>query len=124
MGGDYLNKNGASAGKGWALLTVAGTMEPLWVVAMKLSEGFTDLFWAVVTVIFLALSMYLLALAMKCKIPLGTAYSIWVGIGAIGSLIAGIILFDEPSDLLRMGFVLLIVIGIVGLQLTGGEEGC
>jgi|UPI00038142A8 quaternary ammonium compound-resistance protein SugE len=124
MGGDYLNKNGASAGKGWALLTVAGTMEPLWVVAMKLSEGFTDLFWAVVTVIFLALSMYLLALAMKCKIPVGTAYSIWVGIGAIGSLIAGIILFDEPSDLLRMGFVLLIVVGIVGLQLTGGEEGC
>ncbi|WP_236993860.1 DMT family transporter [Methanomassiliicoccus luminyensis] len=119
-----MNKNGASAGKGWALLTVAGTMEPLWVVAMKLSEGFTDLFWAVVTVIFLALSMYLLALAMKCKIPVGTAYSIWVGIGAIGSLIAGIILFDEPSDLLRMGFVLLIVVGIVGLQLTGGEEGC
>lgn len=113
-----------SAARAWSYLVAAGAMEPLWVVAMKLSEGFTDLIWAVACVVFLALSMYLLALALKCRIPVGTAYSIWVGIGAIGSLIAGIFLFDESSDLLRMGFVLLIVVGIVGLQLTSGGERC
>ena len=108
--------------KGWTCLILAGLFEPLWVVSMKYSEGFTDLSWAAATFILLFFSMYFLALALKSKIPMGTAYSIWVGIGAIGALIAGIILFNESSDMIRLGFVLLIVIGVVGLQITSHPE--
>ncbi|MHC1680123.1 MAG: multidrug efflux SMR transporter [Methanomassiliicoccales archaeon] len=102
----------------WTLLVVAGLLEPVWVTAMKLSEGFTDIPWAVATFVALFFSMYLLGKALKMSIPMGTAYAVWVGIGAIGALIVGILLFNEPSDLLRLFFVLLIVIGIVGVQVT------
>ena len=89
---------------------------------MKYSEGFTDELWVAATFIFLFFSMYFLALALKSKIPMGTAYSIWVGIGAIGALIAGIVLFNESSNMVRLGFVLMILIGIVGLQTTSRSE--
>ena len=102
----------------WTLLVVAGLLEPVWVTAMKLSEGFTVLLWAVATFVFLFFSMYLLGKALKMSIPMGTAYAVWVGIGAIGALIVGILLFNEPSVLLRLFFVLLIVVGIVGVQVT------
>jgi quaternary ammonium compound-resistance protein SugE len=102
----------------WAFLIVAGLLEPVWVTAMKLSEGFTDLPWAAATFVALFFSMYLLGKALKMSIPMGTAYAVWVGIGAIGALIVGILLFNEPSDLLRLFFVLLIVIGIIGVQMT------
>lgn len=102
----------------WTLLIVAGLLEPVWVTAMKLSKGFSDLPWAAATFIFLFFSMYLLGKALKMSIPMGTAYAVWVGIGAIGALIVGILLFNEPSDLLRLFFVMLIVAGIVGVQVT------
>jgi len=102
----------------WTLLVVAGLLEPVWVTAMKLSEGFTDIPWAAATFVALFFSMYLLGKALKMNIPMGTAYAVWVGIGAIGALIVGILLFNEPSDLLRLFFVLLIVVGIVGVQVT------
>ena len=102
----------------WAMLVIAGLLEPVWVTAMKLSEGFTVIPWAAATFIVLFFSMYLLGRLLKMNIPMGTAYAVWVGIGAIGALIAGILLFNEPSDLLRLFFVLLIVVGIVGVQVT------
>lgn len=102
----------------WTMLVVAGLLEPVWVTAMKLSEGFTNIGWAAATFVFLFFSMYLLGRALKMRIPMGTAYAVWVGIGAIGALIVGILLFNEPSDLLRLFFVLLIVVGIVGVQVT------
>ncbi len=102
----------------WTLLVMAGLLEPVWVTAMKLSEGFTDIVWAAATFIALFFSMYLLGKSLKMNIPMGTAYAVWVGIGAIGALIVGILLFNEPSDLLRLFFVLLIVVGIVGVQVT------
>ncbi|MCE5295937.1 MAG: multidrug efflux SMR transporter [Euryarchaeota archaeon] len=108
--------------RGWMFLVLAGMLEPVWIVSMKLSEGFTDVAWATATFIFLFGSMYLLAQALRSKIPMGTAYSIWVGIGAIGALIAGILLFEESSEMIRMGFVMLIIVGIVGLQVTSGKE--
>ncbi|MDD1772493.1 MAG: multidrug efflux SMR transporter [Methanomassiliicoccales archaeon] len=113
---------GVSERKAWAFLALAGCFEPLWVVSMKLSEGFTDIPWVTATFIFLTFSMYFLALALKGKLAMGTAYSVWVGIGAIGALIAGILLFDESSDPLRLGFVALIIVGIVGLQVTAKER--
>ena len=102
----------------WTLLVVAGLLEPVWVTAMKLSEGFTDIPWAAATFLFLFFSMYLLGKALKMSVPMGTAYAVWVGIGAIGALVVGILLFHEPSDLLRLFFVLLIVLGIMGVQVT------
>ncbi len=114
--------NVSKASNGWTYLILAGLLEPIWVVSMKYSQGFTDILWAAATFIFLFFSMYFLALALKSKIPVGTAYSIWVGIGAIGALIAGIILFNESSDIIRLGFVLLIIVGIAGLQTTSRKE--
>jgi quaternary ammonium compound-resistance protein SugE len=108
--------------RGWMFLVLAGVFEPVWIVSMKLSEGFTDIAWAAATFIFLFGSMYFLAQALRSKIPMGTAYSIWVGIGAIGALIAGILMFEESSEMIRMAFVLLIIVGIVGLQVTSGKE--
>ena len=75
----------------WATLVVAGLLEPVWVTAMKLSEGFTDVIWGAATFVFLFFSMYLLGKALKMNIPMGTAYAVWVGIGAIGALVVGIL---------------------------------
>jgi len=118
MTGNVPIENGGSNNSAWTVLVLAGLLEPVWVTAMKLSEGFTVLLWAVATFVFLFFSMYLLGKALKMSIPMGTAYAVWVGIGAIGALIVGILLFNEPSDLLRLFFVLLIVVGIVGVQVT------
>jgi quaternary ammonium compound-resistance protein SugE len=115
---DCWNEHTSPNGKGWIYLFLAGLLEPMWVVSMKYSQGFTDILWVLATFVFIILSMYFLALALKSKIPIGTAYSIWVGIGAIGALIAGILLFNESSDIIRLGFVVLIITGIVGLQAT------
>jgi quaternary ammonium compound-resistance protein SugE len=114
--------DGPMISKGWIFLILAGLFEPVWVVSMKYSQGFTDILWATATFIFLFFSMYFLALALKSKIPIGTAYSIWVGIGAIGALTAGILLFNESSDIVRLGFVLMIIVGIVGLQTTSRDN--
>jgi len=108
--------------RSWALLTAGGCLEPAWVVAMKWSVGFTVPSWSIVTLAVMGASIYLMSLSIKLGIPVGTAYSIWVGIGAVGSLIAGILLFGEPSDVLRLFFVILIVVGIVGLRVTGPRE--
>ena len=106
-------------GRAWATLVVAGLLEPVWVTTMKLSDGFTDIEWAAATFVFLFLSMYMLGKALGMKVPMGTAYAVWVGIGAIGSLVVGMLLFNEPHDLMRLFFMLLIVIGIAGAQVTG-----
>ena len=106
-------------GRAWATLVVAGLLEPVWVTTMKLSDGFTDIEWAAATFVFLFLSMYMLGKALGMKVPIGTAYAVWVGIGAIGSLGVGMLLFNEPHDLMRLFFMLLIVIGIAGAQATG-----
>jgi quaternary ammonium compound-resistance protein SugE len=119
VGAPYERRNDAfDQRKGWAFLVLAGLFEPLWIVSMKYSKGFTQTIWGLATFVFLFFSMYFLAQALKSKMPMGTAYSIWVGIGAVGSLIAGILLFNEPSDIIRLGFVLMIMIGIVGLHAT------
>jgi len=111
-------KEPQACGRAWGFLVVAGLLEPVWATSMKLSEGFTVMSWAAATFVFLALSMYFLGKAMKMKLSMGTAYAVWVGIGAVGALVLGILLFDEPSDLTRLFFVMLIVVGIVGVQIT------
>ncbi len=99
----------------WLLLIIAGLLEVVWAIAMKRSEGFSRLWPSVITLVGMIASFYLLARAMKV-LPLGTAYPIWVGIGAVGAAIAGAVLFKDRFTLAHAGFVALIVVGIVGLK--------
>lgn len=101
----------------WALLVIAGLFEVGWAVGLEYSEGFSRLWPSVLTIVCLAASMLLLARAVE-SLPLGTAYTVWTGIGAVGAATLGIVLFDEPASLARAGFLSLIVLGVVGLNLT------
>ncbi len=103
-------------GLAWTLLLLAGLLEVVWVMTMKASAGFTKPSWAVATMVAAGLSFWLLGLAMKL-LPAGTAYPVWVGIGAVGAFIFGIVFFHEPAGLARIACVGLIVLGIVGLKL-------
>ena len=101
----------------WLILFVAGCFEVCWAIGLKYSQGFTNPRWAVFTVITLALSMFLLAYSLK-SLPVGTAYAVWTGIGAVGTAILGIVLFDEPREFMRIFCIMLIVAGIAGLKLA------
>ena len=100
----------------WTYLVIAGLMEIGWATGLKYSEGFTKPLASVVTAILMIASFYFLSLALK-TLPIGTAYAIWTGIGAVGTAIIGIILFGESREALRIICMLLIVAGIVGLKL-------
>ena len=101
----------------WIILFLAGLFEIAWAIGLKYSEGFTKLTPSIITIITMFISFYLLSLALK-SLPLGTAYAIWVGIGTIGTVIAGIMLFGESMTLIRVISILFILIGIVGLKFT------
>jgi quaternary ammonium compound-resistance protein SugE len=101
----------------WIWLTLAGCLEIVWAVGLKYTEGFTRPWPSVVTGAAMLASIYFLALAVR-TIPIGTGYAVWTGIGAVGVAILGMILFNEPRDLLRIGSILLIIAGIAGLKLV------
>lgn len=101
----------------WLLLAVAGLFEIGWAVGLKYTDGFTRLWPSVGTGLAMVVSVVLLALAVR-TLPIGTAYAVWTGIGAAGTVILGIVLFGEPATLLRLLFVGLIVAGIAGLKLV------
>jgi quaternary ammonium compound-resistance protein SugE len=101
----------------WIYLAVAGVLEIVWAIGLKYSEGFTRPLASTVTVAAMAASMWCLALALK-EIPIGTGYAVWVGIGAVGTAILGIVLFGESAAWPRLACVALILAGIVGLKLT------
>ncbi len=101
----------------WVYLFAAGLLEICWVLGMKYSQGFTKLGPSVFTIITLSLSMYLLAKSVSV-IPVGTAYGIWVGIGAIGAAAMGILLFHEPVTPSRLIFLGMLFVAIIGLKLT------
>jgi quaternary ammonium compound-resistance protein SugE len=101
----------------WAILILAGVFEVIWAYSMKMSEGFTRLTPSVVTIIFMILSVVLLSMSMR-TLPLGTAYTIWTGIGAIGSFVVGIIILNEPITAMRMIAAVLIVSGLVLMKLS------
>ena len=104
----------------WINLYIAGFFEIFWAVGLKYSNGFSNLWISIVTIIGMILSFYFLALALK-NIPLGTAYAVWTGIGTIGTAILGIILFKEPATVARIICILLIVCGITGLKLISNQ---
>ena len=101
----------------WSVLLLAGVFEVAWAIGLKYTDGFTRLWPSVATVAAMALSMGLLGLAVRV-LPVGTAYAVWVGVGAVGTVILGITLLDEPANLARLLSVALIVVGIVGLKLA------
>lgn len=101
----------------WLVLFVTGLCEIGWAVGLKYTEGFSRLWPSVGTVAAMVASVLLLGLALKA-LPLGTAYAVWTGIGAVGTAISGIYLFNEPRDALRLACIALIVAGIVGLKLV------
>lgn len=105
----------------WIILTIAGLLEVCWSVGLKYAKGFTVLVPSILTITAMIVSMFLLAKSMQ-TLPLGTAYAVWVGIGIIGAAIAGIILFNEPATLLRVFFIVLLLVSIVGLKLTSGQS--
>ncbi len=100
----------------WIILIIAGLFECVWAISMKMSNGFTDLKWSIITIVFLILSMGMLAYSLK-TLPVGTAYAVWTGIGAVGTAIVGMILFDESKDVIRIICILLIFAGIAGLKI-------
>jgi quaternary ammonium compound-resistance protein SugE len=104
----------------WYLLAVAGLFEVAWAIGLEYSEGLSRPLPTLGTVVALAISMILLAKAVE-TLPVGTAYAVWTGIGAVGTATLGIVLFDEPLTLSRVGFVGLVVVGIAGLHLSGGH---
>lgn len=101
----------------WGILFLAGIFEIFWAIGLKYSDGFTKLIPTIFTIITMILSFYLLSLALK-SLPIGTAYAVWVGIGTIGTVIAGIILFGETINFIRLISILFILIGIIGLKFT------
>ena len=101
----------------WLVLAAAGLLEIGWAIGLKYTEGFTRLVPSVLTLAAMAGSIILLGLALK-TLPIGTAYAVWTGIGAVGTALLGIILFDEPATAARLASIGLIVSGIVGLKLV------
>ena len=101
----------------WVILIFAGLFEIGWAVGLKYTEGFTRLWPSLWTIVSMIISLYLLGIALK-TLPLGTAYSVWVGVGAVGTVILGILLFGEPATAVRLFSVVLIIAGMVGLKLA------
>lgn len=103
----------------WVYLIVAGLFEIGWAIGLKYSEGFTRLWPSVATLVAMTVSIVLLAMAAK-QLPIGTAYAVWTGIGAVGAVMLGIVLFHDPATPARLLCVGLVLLGIVGLKLTAG----
>jgi quaternary ammonium compound-resistance protein SugE len=101
----------------WAILVLAGLFEVGWAIGLKYTEGFTRLWPTAGTVLAMVISLWLLGVAVR-TLPVGTAYSVWVGVGAVGTVILGIVLLGEPANAARLISVALIIAGIVGLKLA------
>ena len=104
----------------WLVLLAAGLLEVVWSVSMKASEGFTRPLFTALTIAAAWFSFWLLGLSLKV-LPVGTAYAVWTGIGAIGAAVLGIVIFKEPTSVARIGCIVLIVAGILGLKVTSGH---
>lgn len=101
----------------WLVVVLAGVFEVVWAFSMKKSEGFTQLVPSVITIVFMLLSFALLSWAMK-SLPLGTAYTVWTGIGAVGSFVAGIVILNEPANAMRLFAATMIVAGLILMKIS------
>ena len=110
----------AGASGAWIALFAAGLSEVGWAVGLKYTQGFTRPMPSALTVAAMAVSLYLLAVALR-HLPLGAAYAVWTGVGTVGTALLGIVLFDEPATAARLGCILCIVAGIAGLKLLASS---
>ncbi|MGE0531479.1 MAG: quaternary ammonium compound efflux SMR transporter SugE [Hyphomonadaceae bacterium] len=101
----------------WVMLAAAGLFEIVWAIGLKYADGFTKPVPSAITITAMVISMWLLAQSAR-DLPIGTAYAVWTGIGAVGAAVLGIMLFQESANLVRIGCIALIVLGIVGLKLS------
>lgn len=106
----------------WMYVILGGFFETAWAITLKLSDGFTEWLWVAPTIALIVISTFLLNRGLTANLPAGSAYSVWVGIGAVGSLIAGIMLFNESVTLLKILFVILIIAGVIGIEHEHGKE--
>ncbi|MDO9414461.1 MAG: multidrug efflux SMR transporter [Pseudolabrys sp.] len=106
-----------STTQGWVYLIISGVIDVAWALCMKKADGFSNPSWSVLSLGLLAAFVYLLTKALQV-LPVGTAYAVWTGIGAAGTVMAGIVLFSEPATPMRMIFIAIVVAGIIGLQTT------
>lgn len=105
----------------WLILIIAGLFETAWAVGLKYSDGFSKFWPSVFTIVSMIISIALLSVSLK-QLSVGTAYAIWTGIGAVGTAIVGMILFNESKELIRIVFIFMIVAGIVGLKIFSGNN--
>lgn len=108
--------------KAWLWILAGGFAEMIWAVAMKLSNGFTELGWDIVTGLFLVISMLLLNRGFKAGLPVGPCYAVWVGIGAVASVLFGVLFLGDSIDYLGWFCVILILAGVLGLNLLSDED--
>jgi quaternary ammonium compound-resistance protein SugE len=101
----------------WLILLLAGLLEVVWAIGLRYTDGFTRPLPTLLTLAAMAGSFYLLSIALRA-LPLGSAYAVWVGIGAVGAAIAGVFLFQEPVSTLKLVSLLLVVVGVLGLRLA------
>lgn len=104
----------------WFYLFIAGLFEIAWAVGLKYSDGWTKLYPGIFTVITMIASFFFLSLSVK-SLPIGTAYAVWTGIGTVGTVLYGVLFFDESREFLRIFFIFLIFAGIVGLKIFSAE---
>jgi quaternary ammonium compound-resistance protein SugE len=104
----------------WVFLFIAGIFEVVWATLLKLSDGFSKVGFSIGTIVGMIISFFFLSQATKV-LPLGTAYAIWTGIGAIGATIVGVLIFNESMTLARGCFVIMLIVGIIGLKFTSGH---
>jgi quaternary ammonium compound-resistance protein SugE len=108
-----------SEGLAWLLLLLSGALDVAWAISMKYAEGYTRLGWSALSLALLAAFVYLLGRTIEV-LPVGTAYAVWTGVGAVGTAALGILLFHEPVNAVRLGSIALVIVGIVGLKLSSG----
>jgi len=101
----------------WTTLVISGLVDVAWALSMKQAQGYTRPGWSILSLLLLGLFVYLLGLTLRV-LPVGTAYAVWTGIGAVSTVALGILLFEEPITWLRIGSIALVVVGIVGLKLS------
>lgn len=104
----------------WLYLVLAGLTEIAWAIGLKQTDGWTRLWPSVITAVLMVISFVLLSLALRA-LPIGTAYAVWTGIGAVGTAIVGIMFFGEPRTAIRLGCIALILVGIIGLKASSPQ---
>lgn len=107
----------------WLWVLLGGVFETGWATGMKMSQQFTDIPWTIATLVMIVISTLLLNKGLKSGIPMGPCYAVWVGIGAVGSIIMGILVFGETLNILGWSFLAVVVVGVLGLNMVTKSEG-